>query len=198
MKNRKMFIKTEQHCIRNSPVVCHQADIGYVCPIKTVWIDSQDKQKRLVVQPYQDANFIVKMAVQEALQQQWGNGDIMYDDDFINKIWHGPGVLYVMTLETEEDDSIFVGCVAVDRRNFKPFLSQLYIHPDFRGQRHSHRLIHVVCMHVSSTGFKEVFLWCDRSMVEFYEKNMWKVYDCETDDSFSSRDDNVVIMCLKM
>ena len=67
----------------------------------------------------------------------------------------------------------FVGCIAVDRKNFTPSISQLYVVPKYRKKGYSKRLMEFAIHYVKSMEFHEVKLWCKSDLVEFYEKQGW-------------------------
>lgn len=79
-------------------------------------------------------------------------------------------VLYVLS-----EDGKFVGCVAVDRRLFVPYISHLLVTPACRGRGHGRLLLNFATRHVASQGFDEARLWCYSSMVPLYSSMGWEV-----------------------
>ena len=80
-------------------------------------------------------------------------------------------VLYVM----ERGGFGFVGCVAVDRRLFVPFISHLLVSPGLRGRGHGRTLLDFAMRHVARQGFDEAKLWCDPSLCRYYGSMGWEV-----------------------
>ena len=78
-------------------------------------------------------------------------------------------VLYVMT----DRGGRFVGCVAVDRERFHPFVSHLLVRPDRRGRGVGARLLEFAVAYVAKLGFSEAKLWCEGRLRPFYSAHGW-------------------------
>lgn len=136
----------------------YQADVGYVCPLNM-------KHSRYEITPYQKCPESVQNDVLSHLRQEWGKE---YTNDYIERNWATGDIMYVLMKEKE-----FVGCIAVDRKNFTPSISQLYVVPKYRKKGYSKRLMEFAIHYVKSMEFHEVKLWCKSDLVEFYEKQGW-------------------------
>ena len=154
---------------RWSPSCGYIADVGYICPIIY-------EEKNIRVRPYQDCSPEIRKEVARHLREQWGDINEVYDDaesdKFVRRRWPGTDVLYVMTDRRE-----FVGCVGVDRRNFFPFVSHVYIKPDKRNLGYGRKLVRIAESYGKEHGFTQSKLWCEYKLVPFYEKQGYTVED---------------------
>jgi GNAT superfamily N-acetyltransferase len=112
------------------------------------------------IQPFQLTSPDIQSAVLLRLKE--------YDIGSVPKTWPGGSdVLFVMTFPT----SIFVGFVAIDRRNFYPCISNLFIDPVHRAKGFAKTLVdfaeRFVFNHIK---FNIVKLWCTDELVPFYQK----------------------------
>jgi len=157
--------------IELSSIHCQfQADKGLVCPMIV-------KSSQYTIKPYIEQPVHIQMDVVKALQSEWGS---MYSDEYIKKTWTEGDVLYVMTDDIQNSNQTlveFMGCVAVDRQRFIPFISHLYIIPKFRNRGLGDRLLQLGENYAHSFGFTEVKLWCAPKLKAFYIKRGWKAED---------------------
>ena len=144
------------------------ADAGYVSTISY-------EQGAIHIRPYQEAPSKLQERAAEGLLRQWGASlgissvlDMML---YISRNWSTTDVLYVMS-----DADRFVGCVAVDRKQFYPFLSNLYVDEEFRGKNNGERLLHFAERYVSDElHFQQARLWCADDLVDYYAKRGYVV-----------------------
>ncbi len=122
-----------------------------------------------VVRPYQAQAPAVRSAIVEWLRSEWGAA---YDSAHVLRRWPGSDALYVMT---EADGATPVGCVAVDRAHFYPFVSHLYVTPRARGGGAGGRLLEVAEDYAATMGFTEAKLWCSDTLVPFYAARGWAI-----------------------
>jgi GNAT superfamily N-acetyltransferase len=83
-------------------------------------------------------------------------------------------VLFVMV---DKKTNTYIGCIGVDRNNFYPYISHLYVIPSKRKQGYARKLLRFAEEYVSDFGFDKARLWCDGDLVSYYEKQGWRVED---------------------
>jgi GNAT superfamily N-acetyltransferase len=160
--------------MRKSELCTFMADAGLVCPLQVD--DSQ-----YTIRPYQHCSRKVQEAVSAALFAEWQDGaakEVDYTDEGIRKAWPGGDVLYVAS----DDADLFMGCVAVDRRNFHPFISHLLVTPSARGRGLGSRLLKHGEEYARCLRMESVKLWCRPHMVPFYAKRGYVLADAKKSD----------------
>ena len=129
------------------------ADGGLVYPIK-----------RNGILPFQLCSEAQQISIIRELAGVWP----FLNDEFIRKNWPGGNdVFYVSTDSTSND---VIGCVAVDRINFLPTISNLFVCPSFRKRGKATQLLEHAEIFIDILGFSSVSLWCDSELVDFYLK----------------------------
>lgn len=148
MLSEGRFSVINSHC-------CHQADAGTVCPLS--WYSSKIGMS---ISPYFDLPADAKVSIIVELGNVWPE----YTDQFILKNFSCGDMLYVATISQK-----VVGCVAVDRKRFQPFISTLLVVPDMRNKGYSKFLIQFAEQYVKQFGFNESRLWCRSNLLDFYK-----------------------------
>jgi len=74
---------------------------------------------------------------------------------------------------TSEDQNKLYGTIAVDRKNFYPYISQLYIVESERCRGLARHLINFSNRYIKSLNFTQSRLWCENKLVEYYTKLGW-------------------------
>ena len=144
----------------NSSSGHYKADTGYVYPYVVTCGD-------IVIKPFQEQPNAIQAAVSDALQSEWGS---RYSVGFINESWPDSDVMYVAC--TSRGD--FVGCMAVDRKNFCPFISHLFVAPDLRKQGVGGLFLAVAEKYSrQKLKFNEMKLWCLPHVLPYYTKRGW-------------------------
>ena len=95
--------------------------------------------------------------------------DTKYTEQFIRLNWQGLNIFYVM-ITTENK---LVGCIAIDRRNMNPFISNLYILEEYRNKGYGKYLINYSNKYIKRLGYTYSRLWCDDNLKSYYENNGW-------------------------
>ena len=153
----------------NSSSGHYKADTGYVYPYVVTCGD-------IVIKPFQDQPDAIQAAVSDALQSEWGS---RYSVGFINESWPDSDVMYVAC--TSRGD--FVGCMAVDRKNFCPFISHLFVAPDLRKQGVGGLFLAVAEKYSrQKLKFDEMKLWCLPHVLPYYTKRGWVEESRDKDD----------------
>lgn len=132
------------------------ADIGNVSPLEVY-------SSSYFILPYPK----VSSEVQEELIYTVQELNPSLTDAYIQEHW-GPQ-MYVMI------DSLghWIGCMAMDRKNFYPCISHLYIHPSYRKQGYAKRFLQHGEDVAKEFRFQEVKLWCKESLILYYERYGW-------------------------
>lgn len=138
-----------------------QADVEYICPISI-------KTDTFEILPYESVNDNIKQAVIDNLKTEWTE----YTHEFIKSNWQSQDIFYVMTSKNQED---FIGTVAIDRKVFLPFISQLYVAEKYRNKGYGKKLINFANHYIGMLGFSESRLWCKKHLLDFYTKIDWQV-----------------------
>jgi len=153
---------------------CHfQADAGYVCPL------TQETSTYKIIQ-YNQAFPEVQSVVIKHLKKEFGD---FYSDRFVRKNWSSGDVFYVMV---DKSETRFIGCVAVDRRNFYPYISELYVVPNERRNGYATKLLKFGEEYTKSLSFYVAKLWCDKELVGFYKKRGYTIEEIK-DNTYMMR-----------
>lgn len=133
------------------------ADIGTVTPIEVY-------SSKFCIIPYQSARIDAQKDIATKLRML--NPDI--SRDYILENWKGSDVMYVII-----SGNLCIGSVAVDRKNFEPFISHLYVDVDYRKKGYGKRLLEHGIEYARSFKFNTVKLWCEEAMVPYYLSHGW-------------------------
>jgi GNAT superfamily N-acetyltransferase len=140
---------------------------------KKVEYFKQNKEQKYIIRPFSQVSYRVKQQVIEALENEWSNTGIHYNEDFIVETWQYPDILYVMTNMTNNKEN-FVGCVAIDRKYVFPFISHLYVQKEYRKKGHGGKLLGIAEKHSNVYKYKSVRLWCQDELIEYYKEHGWQ------------------------
>lgn len=138
-----------------------QADSGLVCP----FVHEDDEY---IIKPYQDVPANIQKEVVEKLDKEFGD----YSHKFINKTWNNSDVFYVLIV----DDKL-IGTVAVDRKNFYPVISQLFVVSNYRNKGYASKLLDFAENYIRSMKFSVAKLWCEPDLIKFYQKRGYEIED---------------------
>lgn len=139
---------------------CHyQADVGYVCPIVAKRTDN------IEIKPYQLCSETIQRKTIASLHSQWKNE--MRVADISGGIASGE-VLYVMFKH-----DVFIGCGYIERKRFYPFISNLFVNPEYRKRGYAKDILNHCIEHIKTLGFTEARLWCSKDLVSFYNHLGW-------------------------
>lgn len=122
------------------------------------------------IKPYQKVEAGMKENLLEGLKQEWS----VLTDPLIQREWPGSTDVFYVLIDVIAQEAI--GCVAVDRKKFQPFISNLFVISRERGKGWSDVLLqHAEHCIREVLKFREARLWCVPEMVNFYEKKGWTV-----------------------
>ena len=151
------------------------ADVGLISPpyvitdhFQILPFDEIDTNMKHNIINLLNAEFGVKDNQDEQDEQDEDN--IVYSENFINTTWSGANIFYVMT---SMDKSKLYGTIAIDRKNFYPYISQLYIVKEERYRNLSKHLINFANRYIKSLNFTQSRLWCENKLVSYYTKLGW-------------------------
>jgi GNAT superfamily N-acetyltransferase len=88
---------------------------------------------------------------------------------YITENWTGSDILYVMI----SNDDKFIGTVAVDRKNFYPYISHLFVDPALRKKGYGERLLDHGIDYARLFKFDAVKIWCEHTLVPYYASKGW-------------------------
>lgn len=88
---------------------------------------------------------------------------------YILENWNGSEIMYVMISK----DDRFIGSVAVDRKNFEPYISHLFVDTIFRNKGYGERLLEHGIEYSRLFKFEHVKLWCVDILVPYYASKGW-------------------------
>ena len=109
---------------------------------------------------------------------------------YILENWIGSEIMYVMI---SKDDK-FIGTVAVDRKNFEPYISHLFVDTVFRKKGYGERLLEHGIEYSRLFKFEDVKLWCVDSLVPYYASKGWVQEKLSKDNS----DNEVWVLSYKL
>lgn len=129
------------------------ADTGFTCPL--MYTDNT-----LCIKPYFMMDVEDQKIVTQHLRKQWG----IYTHEYIDKELSYGDMLYVAWNENG-----FIGTVAIDRKQFTPFIGTLYVSDTLRNLGYSKILMTFAETYVHKVlGFNEASLWCNEFMLDYY------------------------------
>jgi len=153
----------------DASIAHYKADTGRVCPLIAAFPGSD-----LAVAPFVECSPEVQAEACAYLAAEWG--DVLTHDYIVKEFGHSD-VMYVMS-----ERGRFVAAAAVDRKNFYPFISHVFVRPDMRGRGHARAMLDVGHEYAGRMKFSVVKLWCFESLVPFYERMGYEREGAEKDD----------------
>lgn len=146
-------------------------DTGYICPLH---YKDEDEKQRII--PYQECTKDIQIKVCDYMMKEWSKeANINNIDDtnhYIVKNWSAGDILYVLLNENN-----LLGFIAIDRKQFYPFISHLYIIPENRKKGYGKLLLDFALEYISYLKFTEARLWCVKRLIPYYKKNGWEIID---------------------
>ena len=147
----------------------YQWDSGYVCP-------SSKETDTYKILPYSKHDDATKKDAIDHLSAFWT--EWTYDHNFIEANWGKDDMFYIMvSKDAVSKDGRFLGTVAIDRKNFYPFISQMYVVPSERRKGLATELLRFGEDVTMSMGFDTAKLWCEKHLVPWYEKRGYQAED---------------------
>jgi GNAT superfamily N-acetyltransferase len=147
----------------------HVADVGYVCPL--IYKDDD-----ITIKQFSECDKANQHKIAKHLLDEWGSDigvkDIKSTLHFIKSHWTNTDVFYMMI---KNDSNEIVGCIGIDRDNFYPYISHLYVLPEYRKNKYSLKLMRFAEKIIKDITFSESRLWCIKELQSFYEKQGYEI-----------------------
>lgn len=144
------------------------ADVGYVSPLVY-----NDTQKKVEIKLFRHCDEIQQGAAAQFLCSHWSSEikceSVEQAKEYILKNFSASNLFYLLLFGGK-----CIGCVGIDRKNFYPFLSHLYVQQSWRSKGFAKALLQFAEAMVISYGFNEVRIWCEPHLQKFYENMSWK------------------------
>ena len=147
----------------------HVADVGYICPL--IYKDDD-----ITIKQFSECDKANQHKIAKHLLDEWGSDigvkDIKSTLHFIKSHWTNTDVFYMMI---KNDSNEIVGCIGIDRDNFYPYISHLYVLPEYRKNKYSLKLMKFAEKIIKDITFSESRLWCIKELQSFYEKQGYEI-----------------------
>lgn len=180
VKQTPTRIKIERGAVTKCMGVSHcHADIGTITALQAI-------SSNYKILPFKK----VPPEIQEIVATKLKSLNPKMSKHFIFENWNGSDIMYVMMT----NDDTFIGTVAVDRKNFDPYISHLYVDPVFRRKGYGERLLEHGIDYAKLFKFDEIKLWCVDGLVPYYASKGW-VQEKLSKDNF---DNEVWILSYKV
>jgi GNAT superfamily N-acetyltransferase len=157
-------------CVTRTQSDHFAADVGFLSNYAYA-----DERAGVFIRPFADVPPDAQRQACESNYEEWK--DKLTDTHsaaefkaYVEQSWTRGDAFYVVL----SDGGGFMGTAALDRKNFLPFVSHLFVAPAYR-KRHIATLALDFLQHTSShMGFKELRLWCEPSLEPFYTRLGWE------------------------
>ncbi len=134
----------------------------------------EDRVNSVSILPFQSIPKTTQITLCSALLQEWKSTidclDIEQVKEYIEKNWQAGDIFYALAFGSQ-----FIGCVAIDRKNFYPYLTHLYISPSHRGNGYAALLIKFTEIVLIQQQDRDVRLNCAKSLKSFYEGHGFQI-----------------------
>ena len=137
-------------------------DVGYIAPYYL-------KTDNYEILPFEKIKKGLRVLLLEYLNDIFK--PIEYNEQYIRYNWKSLDIFYVLTTPKQEN---LIGCIAVDIKNGFPLISNLLIIPKYRKQNYANILLEYCFNYIKILKFREVRLWCNDELIDFYIKKNWK------------------------
>jgi GNAT superfamily N-acetyltransferase len=77
--------------------------------------------------------------------------------------------------------SDFIGCVSIDRKQFYPYIGNLYVVPHKRKNGYASVLLRLAEDYTGLLSFTDSRLWCEKHLVKYYQKRGYKIEEQKSD-----------------
>ena len=155
----------------------------------------KEKEKERVeqwsIKPFQKHDESITASVVAELKEEWPS----LTEDTIRREWPGSSDVFYVLVDSENS---VIGTVAVDRKHFHPFISNLFVVPSRRSKGWSRVLLNHAQHFIQSVlQFNEARLWCVPALCPYYERMGWvqdKIDSNEERKKKKNEDKDVVVM----
>lgn len=133
------------------------------------------------IAPFQRVSGQVQNWVAKSLLGEWGQvadlHNVQETLSYILKNWTHGDIFYVYTVHGSP-----VGFVAMDEKNWYPYMSHLYVGNEHRNSGHATKLIEFCKHYTQHRCHSEYRLYCEPRMVPFYTKRGFSITEPNTSD----------------
>lgn len=147
----------------------YHADVGIICPLIY-------KKDSICIEPYSVISQQNQKNISNLIVEFWPE----YNEDFIKTNFTERDVLYVC-----HDTKNVIGCVAIDRKRFFPFISTLFVDKNNRKKGFAKLLLYFAETFIKEYNFSVSHLWCTTNLVDFYKKHGYE---------FKEKEDDIIVM----
>lgn len=155
------FFKLTDNC-------SYHADVGIISPLKF-------DNGLYCIEPFNVIDAKLQSKISVLIREEWPE----YTEDFIIKNFTDRDILYVCYANDE-----VIGCVAVDRKRFFPFISTLYVAKSMRKKGYAESLINFAEAFIKEYRFDVSHLWCKSdslNLINYYKKFGYVIKDTSND-----------------
>ena len=158
-EEKPIRIKMERGSVTKCMGVSHcPADIGTITALQ---VDTPNFK----ILPFKK----VRPDIQEIVATKLKSLNPKMSKHYITENWNGSDIMYVMI----SNDDKFIGTVAVDRKNFDPYISHLFVDPTVRKKGYGERLLDHGIDYARLFKFDAVKIWCADTLVPYYASKGW-------------------------
>ena len=133
------------------------------------YVDKRSSTKEIQILPFQLCPTDLQIATCQHVLSAWRAetecSTTRETYDFITKNFVAGDIFYILTQSND-----FIGCVALDRKNFYPYLTHLYVRPDHRKQGYARLLVDFIRYICRMQRDADVRLNCSLELYDFYNK----------------------------
>ena len=147
----------------------HVADVGYVCPF--IYTEGD-----ITIKPFSECNKSIKEEISIHILNEWGKEIGVKDKkgiiEFIERHWSSTDVFYIML---KHETNTLIGCIGIDRSQFYPYISHLYVIDKHRKNGYSLKLMKFAEKIIKDMSFTESRLWCIERLTDYYKNQGYVV-----------------------
>lgn len=175
-KKNKMKVNIEFQESKIEDISSYTADTGLVNAV-------HKESSEYILTPFQNSPKDIQTEVVSYLKKEWyesNKKDDTFSIDFIKTTWNDANnILYVLMQKNLKDSNLvrLIGTVAIDRKQFVPFFSQLFVVPHERNKGYANILIKHAEKYIKKMRFNKSKLWCKPDLINFYNKLGYDVED---------------------
>jgi GNAT superfamily N-acetyltransferase len=148
----------------------------------------KERVEQWSIKPFQKHDESVTASVVAELKEEWPS----LTEDTIRREWPGSSDVFYVLVDSENS---VIGSVAVDRKHFHPFISNLFVVPSRRSKGWSRVLLNHAQHFIQSVlQFNEARLWCVPALCPYYERMGWVQDKNESVKNEPHIKDDVVVM----
>lgn len=151
----------------------------------------RERVEQWSIKPFQKHDESVTASVVDVLKDEWPS----LTEDTIRREWPGSSDVFYVLVDSENS---VIGTVAVDRKHFHPFISNLFVVPSRRSKGWSRVLLNHAQHFIQSVlQFNEARLWCVPALCPYYERMGWIQDKIDSNEERKKKEDKDVVVMIK-